>query len=127
MQEPSPAREAVPAQPAPEHPLLEALRSVNPDAMTPLDALRLLSDWKMLWGAPAKDKAAAPDSAASADAAKENAPQTGEAQTSEAQTVKASGAAEAPHSEIAREGVRGSGLTLISGNSEQKRAASGLS
>ena len=96
MQEPSPAREAVPAQPAPEHPLLEALRSVNPDAMTPLDALRLLSDWKMLWGAPAKDKAAAPDSAASADAAKENAPQTGEAQTSEAQTVKASGAAEAP-------------------------------
>ena len=95
MQEPSPAQEPAPAQPAPEHPLLEALRSVNPDAMTPLDALRLLSDWKMLWGSPAKDKAAAPAPAASADAEK-SAPQTGEAQADEGQTGKASGPAEAP-------------------------------
>ncbi|MGN1038745.1 MAG: DNA mismatch repair protein MutS, partial [Mailhella sp.] len=33
-----------------EHPILEALRTVEPDAMTPMDALRLLSDWKKLWG-----------------------------------------------------------------------------
>ncbi len=33
-----------------EHPIFEALRGVNPDAMTPMDALRLISDWKMLWG-----------------------------------------------------------------------------
>ena len=33
-----------------EHPMLEALRSVDPNAMTPMDALRLLSDWKSLWG-----------------------------------------------------------------------------
>jgi DNA mismatch repair protein MutS len=38
-----------PAAPA-EHPMLEALRSVDPNAMTPMDALRLLSDWKTLWG-----------------------------------------------------------------------------
>lgn len=91
MQEPVPAQEPAPAQPAPEHPILEALRGVNPDAMTPLDALRLLSDWKMLWGAPAGDKADAPASAASADAAKESAPQTPEAQAGEA-----TGTAEAP-------------------------------
>jgi len=30
--------------------MLEALRSVDPNAMTPMDALRLLSDWKSLWG-----------------------------------------------------------------------------
>ncbi|MBR6625476.1 MAG: DNA mismatch repair protein MutS, partial [Mailhella sp.] len=39
-----------PAAPA-EHPILEALRGVDPNAMTPMDALRLISDWKMLWGA----------------------------------------------------------------------------
>ena len=33
-----------------EHPVLEALRGVDPNAMTPMDALRLLSDWKTLWG-----------------------------------------------------------------------------
>ena len=33
-----------------EHPMLEALRGVDPNAMTPMDALKLLSDWKMLWG-----------------------------------------------------------------------------
>ena len=38
-----------PAEPE-EHPMLEALRSVDPNAMTPMDALRLLSDWKTLWG-----------------------------------------------------------------------------
>ena len=48
------APESAPAPepaPAPEHPVLEALRNVNPDSMTPMDALKLLSDWKALWGA----------------------------------------------------------------------------
>jgi DNA mismatch repair protein MutS len=39
----------VPVEPE-EHPMLEALRSVDPNAITPMDALRLLSDWKTLWG-----------------------------------------------------------------------------
>jgi DNA mismatch repair protein MutS len=43
--------EALPEpQPMQEHPMLEALRGVDPNAMTPMDALKLLSDWKMLWG-----------------------------------------------------------------------------
>ncbi|WP_458399724.1 DNA mismatch repair protein MutS [Mailhella sp.] len=33
-----------------EHPILEALRGVDPNTMTPMDALRMLSDWKSLWG-----------------------------------------------------------------------------
>lgn len=41
-------------EPPKEHPILEALRSVNPDAMTPMEALKLLSDWKLLWGGPGK-------------------------------------------------------------------------
>jgi DNA mismatch repair protein MutS len=41
-------------EPAPkeEHPLLEALRHADPDTMTPLQALKLLSDWKLMWGMP---------------------------------------------------------------------------
>ena len=82
----------------------------------------------MLWGAPAKDKAAAPDSAASADAAKENAPQTGEAQTSEAQTVKASGGRRGspPHAdERRRPGLRPDADLREFG--AEARRASGLS
>ncbi|WP_446424144.1 DNA mismatch repair protein MutS [Mailhella sp.] len=50
-----PAKKPKPAplpevQPAAEHPIFEALRGVDPNAMTPMDALRLLSDWKALWG-----------------------------------------------------------------------------
>lgn len=45
------------ADPPEEHPIFEALRNVNPDAMTPMDALRLLADWKMLWGTPRKSPA----------------------------------------------------------------------
>ena len=37
-----------------DHPLLDALRALNPDAMTPMDALKLLSDWKALWGSPSQ-------------------------------------------------------------------------
>lgn len=36
----------------PEHPLLVALRDTDPDAMTPLEALKRLTEWKLLWGAP---------------------------------------------------------------------------
>ena len=51
----TPAKKAKPAPlPQPEapgeHPLLEALRGVDPDTMTPMAALKLLSDWKALWG-----------------------------------------------------------------------------
>jgi len=43
--------EPLPAPAAPEeHPILEALRGVDPNTMTPMDALRMLSDWKSLWG-----------------------------------------------------------------------------
>lgn len=61
----SPAPKAPQPEPA-EHPLLAALRAVNPDAMTPMQALRLLSDWKMLWGQDAPEQAGAK---ASTDAA----------------------------------------------------------
>lgn len=38
--------------PEPEHPLVVALRDTDPDAMTPLEALKRLTEWKLLWGAP---------------------------------------------------------------------------
>lgn len=40
------------AAPAPEHPLLMLLRELSPESLTPLDALKLLSEWKLLWGQP---------------------------------------------------------------------------
>ena len=43
------------AVPQPEHPLLVALRDTNPDALTPLEALKRITEWKMLWGTPAKE------------------------------------------------------------------------
>lgn len=51
-----PSRGRPKAQPLPEpkepeaHPLLEALRGVDPNSLTPMEALKLLSDWKLLWG-----------------------------------------------------------------------------
>lgn len=33
-----------------EHPLLEVLRDTDPEKLTPLEALKLLSEWKILWG-----------------------------------------------------------------------------
>lgn len=36
----------------PEHPLLVALRDTNPDALTPLEALKRITEWKLLWGGP---------------------------------------------------------------------------
>ncbi len=48
-----PARgRAAPPEPAavPEHPLVVALRDTNPDMLTPLEALKRLTEWKQLWG-----------------------------------------------------------------------------
>ena len=46
----SPVREPELAPPDVPHPLVQALRDVDPDVLTPLAALKLLSEWKMLWG-----------------------------------------------------------------------------
>ncbi len=43
-----------PATPDKEAPLLEALNAVNTDSMTPMEALKLLVDWKLLWGTKAE-------------------------------------------------------------------------
>ena len=37
------------APPRSEHPLVLLLRNLNPDELSPLDALRLLMEWKKLW------------------------------------------------------------------------------
>ena len=49
------------APPRAEHPLVLLLRELNPDELSPLDALRLLMEWKKLWSdspdAPQRDSA----------------------------------------------------------------------
>ncbi|MFQ9869070.1 MAG: MutS-related protein, partial [Bilophila wadsworthia] len=53
IQLPGQAQEASGSRVAePEHPLLVALRDTNPDALTPLEALKRITEWKLLWGAP---------------------------------------------------------------------------
>ena len=37
------------APPRAEHPLVLLLRELNPDELSPLDALRMLMEWKKLW------------------------------------------------------------------------------
>ena len=37
------------APPRTEHPLVLLLRELNPDELSPLDALRMLMEWKKLW------------------------------------------------------------------------------
>ena len=44
--------EETPPPSEPDHPLLVALRDTNPDALTPLEALKRITEWKLLWGAP---------------------------------------------------------------------------
>ena len=46
---PKPKTEETPP-PAPEHPLIVALRDTDPNALTPLEALQKLTEWKLLWG-----------------------------------------------------------------------------
>lgn len=38
------------AQEPREHPLVRTLRDTDPEKLTPLEALKLVSEWKMLWG-----------------------------------------------------------------------------
>ncbi len=55
---PQPEQEHHTEQAAPrvDHPLLVALRDLNTNTMTPLEALNRLTEWKMLWGeSPDKD------------------------------------------------------------------------
>ena len=33
-----------------EHPLLQSLRDLDPDELTPMQALKLMNEWKLLWG-----------------------------------------------------------------------------
>ena len=40
---------SAPAAPQ-EHPLVTLLKDLQPDHLTPLDALRLVTEWKLLWG-----------------------------------------------------------------------------
>ncbi|MBQ4567033.1 MAG: DNA mismatch repair protein MutS [Desulfovibrio sp.] len=35
-----------------EHPLLVLLQELDPDSLSPLEALKLLNEWKLLWGQP---------------------------------------------------------------------------
>lgn len=42
--------EATQEPPPHPHPVLRALRDLDPDTLTPLGALKVLSEWKMLWG-----------------------------------------------------------------------------
>ncbi len=60
-----PAEKAVPRisalPPQGEHPLVRLLREVDPDSLTPLEARRLISQWRKLWGeAPETDPDAPP-------------------------------------------------------------------
>ncbi len=65
LPQPKPRKAAEPAAiPEPEHPLLVALRDINPDALTPLEALKRLTEWKMLWGTPKQGGSRKPDSPA---------------------------------------------------------------
>lgn len=40
-----------------DHPLVLLLRDVDPDKLTPLEALRLVTEWKQLWGMPPRPDA----------------------------------------------------------------------
>ena len=48
----APAPKALPKPPekTPPHPLLITLRDLEPESITPMDALKLICEWKMLWG-----------------------------------------------------------------------------
>ncbi len=48
--EESPKQETEPVACRPDHPLLVALRDTDPETLTPLEALKRLTEWKLLWG-----------------------------------------------------------------------------
>ncbi|MDR3358250.1 MAG: DNA mismatch repair protein MutS [Desulfovibrio sp.] len=45
-------------RPQSEHPLLRSLREVDPETISPLEALKLIAEWKKLWTAPETSDAA---------------------------------------------------------------------
>ena len=49
LQAAQPAQPPAPPEPV-EHPLLVALRDLNPETLTPIEALNRLVEWKNLWG-----------------------------------------------------------------------------
>ena len=53
LPEPEPAATEALPEPTPpenlEHPLVRLLRELQPEALSPLEALRLLMEWKKLW------------------------------------------------------------------------------
>ena len=51
---------ALPMQAQPEHPLTHTLQTLNPDTLSPLEALKLLTEWKMRWGAKKAQPSALP-------------------------------------------------------------------
>ena len=61
---PPPQEKAVPhisaLPPQGEHPLVRLLRDVDPDSLTPLEALRLISQWHKLWAEDPADPATPP-------------------------------------------------------------------
>ena len=47
---PEPIKKTAPPVPQPVHPILTALKDLDPDTLTPLEALNRLTEWKRLWG-----------------------------------------------------------------------------
>ena len=45
------------APPRAEHPVVELLRQIEPEELSPLDALKTLMEWKKLWGTQPGDEA----------------------------------------------------------------------
>ena len=59
QEKPVPQLSALPPQG--EHPLVRLLRDIDPDSLTPLEALRLISEWRKLWAEdPAADASEPP-------------------------------------------------------------------
>ena len=50
-----------------EHPLVLLLRDVEPEKLTPLEALRLVTEWKQLWGMPPRSDTEAENARGIAD------------------------------------------------------------
>ena len=62
---PEPKNDDLPLIPTPpprtEHPLIQLLRELHPEELSPLNALKLLMEWKTLWGQPSSDNERAHD------------------------------------------------------------------
>jgi DNA mismatch repair protein MutS len=58
LKEPAAPSEARETARSAEHPLLRRLRDVEPEDISPLEALKLIAEWKKLWGAPESSRQA---------------------------------------------------------------------